>query len=137
MVWTSEHRILVVEEYTCNGGSAISTQRAFRIQFQLGRRDSFPDIKTMLVWVSNFRAMDSALKKKTVWPTFDQNNTGKCGACEGPRNHVERGLVSTRRSYSSHFTAFTRHFKGVVSWTSSLFARRHLLAPKVTRSITL
>jgi hypothetical protein len=64
MAWTGEHRAFVVEEYIRNGGSAISTQRAFRIRFKLGRHDYVPDRKTMLVWMSNFRATGSALKKK-------------------------------------------------------------------------
>lgn len=41
--------VYIVDEYIHNGGSAISTQRAFRIRFQFDRRDSVPDRKTMLV----------------------------------------------------------------------------------------
>jgi hypothetical protein len=52
MALRGEHLAFVVEEYIRNGGSVITTQRAFRIRFELG-------------WVSNFRATGSALKKKS------------------------------------------------------------------------
>ncbi|PNF42023.1 hypothetical protein B7P43_G12304 [Cryptotermes secundus] len=65
MAWHSEHRAFVVEEYIRNGESVITTQRAFRIRFELGRHDPVPDRKTIHVWVSNFRATGSALKKKS------------------------------------------------------------------------
>ena len=64
MAWHGEHRSFVVEEFIKNGGSVISTQRAFRIRFELGRRDSVPDAKTIKLWVSNFRQTGSALKRK-------------------------------------------------------------------------
>ncbi|GFY15127.1 hypothetical protein TNCV_1569421 [Trichonephila clavipes] len=38
-------------------------------------------------------------------------------------------FVPTRRSHSSHFMAFAGHCERVVSWTSSLFVRRHRLIP--------
>ena len=65
MAWHGEHRAFVVEEYIRNGESVITTQRAFRIRFELGRHDPVPDRKTIHVWVSNFRATGSALKKKS------------------------------------------------------------------------
>ncbi|KAL4142309.1 hypothetical protein QTP88_004793 [Uroleucon formosanum] len=65
MAWHGEHRAFVVEEYIRNGGSAITTQRAFRIRFKLGRHDPVPDRKTIQVWLSNFRAAGSALKRKS------------------------------------------------------------------------
>lgn len=65
MAWHGEHRAFVVEEYIRNGGSAITTQRAFRIRFKLGRHDPVPDRKTIQVWLSNFRATGSALKRKS------------------------------------------------------------------------
>jgi hypothetical protein len=49
----------------CNGGSVITTQRAFRFRFELGRHDPVPVRKTIHFWVSNFRATGSALKKKS------------------------------------------------------------------------
>ncbi|KAL4149807.1 hypothetical protein QTP88_003669 [Uroleucon formosanum] len=65
MAWHGEHRAFVVEEYIRNGDSAITTQRAFRIRFKLGRHDPVPDRKTIQVWLSNFRATGSALKRKS------------------------------------------------------------------------
>lgn len=65
MAWHGEHLAFVVEEYIRNGGSAITSQRAFRIRFQLGRHDPVPDRKTIQVWLSNSRATGSALKRKS------------------------------------------------------------------------
>jgi transposase len=65
MAWRGEHRAFVVEEYIRNGGSVITTQRAFRKRFELGRHDPVPVRKTIHDWVSNFRATGSALKKKS------------------------------------------------------------------------
>ncbi|GFX64114.1 DUF4817 domain-containing protein [Trichonephila clavipes] len=58
--WHSEHRAFVVEEYIHNGGSVITTQRAFRIRFQHGRHDPVPDRKTVHVRVE---ATGSAIKR--------------------------------------------------------------------------
>ena len=65
MAWLGEHRAFVMEEYICNGGSVITTQRVFHIQFKRGRHDSVPDRKTIHVWVSYCRASSSALKRKS------------------------------------------------------------------------
>lgn len=64
MAWSGEHRAFVIEEFINNGGSPISTQRAFRVRFALGRHDPVPDRKTIQNWVSNFRQTGSALKLK-------------------------------------------------------------------------
>jgi hypothetical protein len=61
MTWRGENRAFVVEEYNRNTGSMITIQRAFRIRFELGRPDPVPVIKTIEVWISNFRARGSAL----------------------------------------------------------------------------
>ncbi|GFY57560.1 DUF4817 domain-containing protein [Trichonephila inaurata madagascariensis] len=63
MTWHREHRAFVVDEYIHNGGSVITTQRAFRIRFQLGCNDQ--NGKTIHVWVQNLRATGSAPKKKS------------------------------------------------------------------------
>lgn len=62
MAWLGEHRAFVVEEFISNGGSVITTQRAFRIRFELGQHDRVPDRKIIQQWVSNFRQTGSALK---------------------------------------------------------------------------
>ena len=62
MAWSGEHRAFIVEEFIKNGGSPVATQRAFRIRFALGRRETVPDKKTIYRWVSNFRQTGSALK---------------------------------------------------------------------------
>ena len=43
MAWSGEHRAFIVEEFIINGGSPVATQRAFRIRFAPGRRDTVPD----------------------------------------------------------------------------------------------
>ena len=43
MARSGEHRAFIVEEFIKNGGSLVATQRAFRIRFAPGRRDTVPD----------------------------------------------------------------------------------------------
>ena len=62
MAWLGEHRAFIVEEFIKSGGSLVATQRAFRIRFALGRRESFPDKKMIYRWVSNFRQTGQTLK---------------------------------------------------------------------------
>ena len=62
MAWLGEHPTFIVEEFIKNGGSPIATQRAFRIRFALGRREAFPDKKTIYRWVSNFRQTGQTLE---------------------------------------------------------------------------
>ena len=62
MAWSGEHQAFLVEEFIKNGGSPVATQRAFRIRFALGRRETVPDKRTIYRWVSNFRQTGSALK---------------------------------------------------------------------------
>ena len=61
-VWLGEHRAFIVEEFIKNGGSLVSTQRAFRICFAIGRREAVPDKKTIYRWVSNFRQTGQTLE---------------------------------------------------------------------------
>lgn len=77
MAWSGEHRAFVVEEFIKNGGSLISTQRAFRVRFALGRHDLVPDRKTIQNRVSNFRETGSALNTKP---------TGRPKTITGPEN---------------------------------------------------
>jgi len=62
MVWLTEYRAFIVEEFIKNGGSPVATQRAFRIRFALGRRESVPDKKSIYRWISNFRQTGQTLK---------------------------------------------------------------------------
>ena len=62
MVWLGEHRTSIVEEFTKNGGSPVATQRAFRIRFALGRRETVSDKTTIYHWVSNFRQTGQTLE---------------------------------------------------------------------------
>jgi hypothetical protein len=60
-----EHWGFVVEAYYENNPSVIMTQRAFHTRFALGRNESVPYQKTILLWISNLRATDSTLKRKS------------------------------------------------------------------------
>jgi len=62
MAWLGEHRAFIVDEFIKNGGSPVTTQRAFRIRFALGRREAVPDKKTICLWVSNFRQTEQTLE---------------------------------------------------------------------------
>ena len=64
MTWTGKHRAFIVENFLTNGESVTAALRNFRNHFQLRRRDPVPDRKTVLLWVENFRATGSALKRK-------------------------------------------------------------------------
>ena len=61
-----EHRVFVIETFMKSNESVITTQRTFRTHFALGRHVPVPDRKTILLWVSNFRAIGSALKRKST-----------------------------------------------------------------------
>lgn len=79
MAWSGKHLAFVVQEFINNGGSLISTQRAFRIRVALGRHDPVPDRKTIQNSLSNFRQSGSALKTKSTGQPVDCHRTGKCG----------------------------------------------------------
>lgn len=66
IAWFGEHRAFVVKEFVKNGGSVISTEGAFQIRFELGRHKFVPDVKTIRLWVSNFRQAGSALKESRL-----------------------------------------------------------------------
>jgi len=68
MVWLGEYRAFIVEEFIKNGGSPVTTQRAFLIRLALGRREAVPDKKTIYRWVLNFRQTGQTLEalKETI-----------------------------------------------------------------------
>jgi hypothetical protein len=99
MTWSGEHRAFIVEEFIKNGGSPVATQRAFRIRFALGRRETFHDKKTFDRWVSNFGQTGSALR---------QTSPGQPRTATGPENvAVVRASIqkSPRRSARKHAAA--------------------------------
>jgi len=99
MAWSGEHQAFVVEEFIKNGGLPVATQRAFRIRFVPGRRDTVPDSKMIYRWVSNFTQTGSALK---------QTSPGRPRSATGPENvAVIRAsiLKSPQRSARKHVAA--------------------------------
>lgn len=64
MAWTGEHRAFIVEDFIKNGESVTQTLRNFKTHFKLNRNDPGPNRKSVMVWVKNFRATGSALKRK-------------------------------------------------------------------------
>jgi hypothetical protein len=94
MAWSGERRAFIVEEFIKNGGSPVATQRAFRIRFAPGRRDTVPDKKTIYRWVSNFRQTGSALK---------QTSPGRPRTATPPLHlkWLSRSWTTTERGYIS------------------------------------
>ena len=66
MNWTGEHHDFIVEMFIKTNESVTATQRAFRLHFNLGRHDPVPARNTILLWVANFIATGSALKRKST-----------------------------------------------------------------------
>ena len=71
----NEHRTFIVETFTKTNKSVTATQRTFRLHFDLGRRDPVPSRNTILFWVTNFKAIETALKRKR--PTLHRQNPRK------------------------------------------------------------
>ena len=97
MACSGEHRAFVVE-FIKNGRSPVAIQRAFRIRFAPGLRDTVPD-KTIYRWVSDFRQTGSALK---------QTSPGRPRTGTGPENvaAVRASILkSPRRSARKHAAA--------------------------------
>lgn len=63
--WTAEHRAFVVEAFFKSGDSVVAVQRQFRRRFNVAPRGKVPTRNTILLWVGNFRATGSALKRKS------------------------------------------------------------------------
>lgn len=61
--WTAQHRVFVVETFFKNAESVTTTQRKFRLQFNIPRNGAIPTRNTILLWVQNFRETGSALEK--------------------------------------------------------------------------
>ena len=76
--WTAQHRALVVEAYFKNGDSAVTTQRLFRIHFNIPRHCRVPCRNTIKEWVQNFRENVWALKRKPPRQNSYGTNTRKC-----------------------------------------------------------
>ena len=62
--WTAQRRAFLVEAYLKNGDSAVTSQRLFRIHFNIPRHGRDPCRNTIKEWVQNFRENASALKRK-------------------------------------------------------------------------
>ena len=59
-----EHRVFVYDAFVKSGESLSVTQRLFRRHFSVGRHGAVPSRNTILLWVNNFRATGSVVKKK-------------------------------------------------------------------------
>jgi hypothetical protein len=62
--WSVQHRTFVVETSFKNNDSVVVTQRRFRRQFNIHRKDSVPSRNTVLLWVRHFRETASVVKRK-------------------------------------------------------------------------
>lgn len=113
VAWRRKHHAFIVEEYIRNWGSVITTQRAFRIWFELGWMILFRIEKLfkfryqtseqqVLRWKENCLAY-LATPQNVASVTASIKQPPKCSARKPCRG---RCLV-TRRNHSSHFTAFS------------------------------
>ena len=66
MNWTGEHRAVIVETFIKVNESVTATQQAFLLHFNLDRHNPVSARNTILLWVTNFRAAGSALKRKST-----------------------------------------------------------------------
>ena len=64
--WTGEHRTFIVETFIKTNESVTATQRAFRLHFNFGTYEPVPARNAILLWITNFRATGSALKRKYI-----------------------------------------------------------------------
>jgi hypothetical protein len=65
MRWSNEQRAFAVEAYFSNGGSVVSTERAFRNHFNIAPLGPVPDRKSILLWVTTFRETGSVQKRRS------------------------------------------------------------------------
>lgn len=61
---TSKRRVFAVKAYYKNDDSCVRAQRAFRREFRLPPRAPVPSRKAVLLWVRNFEANSSTVKKR-------------------------------------------------------------------------
>jgi len=62
--WPAEHRVFTYDAYVKSGESVSVAQRLFRRYFNIGRHGAVPGRNTILLWVNNFPATGSVMKKK-------------------------------------------------------------------------
>ena len=99
MSWTGEHRAFIVEDFLKNGESYIAAVRNFKNCYKLRRHDQVSTRKSVMLWVTKFRAIGSALTRKPP---------GRPRCVRTPENIQavkESVLKSPRRSPSKHVSA--------------------------------
>lgn len=104
--WLPQHRAFVLETFFKSNESFISTQRQFRVHFNVGRHGATPNRKTIHRWVSNFRNTASALKIKpsgrprTV-RTPENVETVCASVLRSPKRSARRQSMALQLSISS------------------------------------
>ena len=66
--WPVEHRVFVYDAFVKSGESVSVTQWLFWRHFNIGCPGAIPSHNTILLWVNNFRATGSVMKKKLPGP---------------------------------------------------------------------
>ena len=64
MMWSNDQRAFAVDTYFSQSHSIVAVQHAFRTRYQIPPRDRVPDRKSILLWVENFREMESVSEKR-------------------------------------------------------------------------
>jgi hypothetical protein len=62
--WTGEQRAFAVKAFYKNGDRFVVAQREFRREFGIHRNRTVPSAHAIKMWVPNFEATGSTLKKK-------------------------------------------------------------------------
>jgi hypothetical protein len=98
MAWSNEQRAFAVETYFSQNKSIVAVQRALRTRYRIPPRNPVPDRKSILLWVENFRACGSVVKKRV----------GARRTVRTPENidRVRRSILqSPKRSARKHASA--------------------------------
>lgn len=66
--WLPEHRAFVVETFFKSGDFCVCVQWYFRRRFNVGPRGRVPTRSAILLWVSNFKAAGSTIRRKSTTP---------------------------------------------------------------------
>jgi len=107
MVWSNEQRALAVETYFSQSHSIVAVQRVFCTRYQIPPLDRVPDLKSILLWVENFREMGSVSEKRWGRPRTSLTPEN----IEAVRWSV---LQSPRRSAHKHHANNGHHLQDIL-----------------------
>jgi hypothetical protein len=94
--WSAVHRVFAVETFFKNNDSVITTQRIFRLHFNIGRHGRVPDCNTIKNWVEMFRTTAFATNKNPGGSVWTPENIERVRAAIGhsPKRSAHRHSVT-------------------------------------------